>query len=383
VSTVNRFQADSAVGVVMDVETSEVLSIANVPTFDLNSPFSSKAIYRKNKSITDAFEPGSTMKPFVIAGAIASGKFKPSSKVNCENGKFKVGKHYIRESDASHSFGSITLSEVLAYSSNVGTAKVAHLLSNVSFGHGMTATPLQITAAYTSIANGGLLKTPVLVKSSYNHSTGEKKEFESELVRRVLTKEDAATMRLMLMGTTTKNGTGFNARIHGFPVAGKTGTAQKVSSKGGYEKGAYVASFAGFVPANNPKYVIYIAVDNPRLKYYGSQVAAPVFAKVASYAVLKEGLPPVLLSEEDIIDRKQNNLMEKQKLALQKVKIKNDKKIERMPILSGLSLRQVYQRVSGQDLKIKVDGSGKVVKTWPEAGSVLDKNRAIKIKLAR
>ncbi len=422
VSTVNRFQADSAVGVIMDVDTSEVLSIANVPTFDVNNPFSAKAINRKNKSITDAFEPGSTMKTFVLAGAIASGQFKPSSKVDCEDGKFKIGKHYIRESDAHHKFGLISLSEVLAKSSNVGTAKVAlklgakktrsilkdfgfgkktnigfpgessgvlhktpwrkHLLSNVSFGHGMTATPLQIAAAYTSIANGGLLKKPVLVKSSYNHSTGEKKEFSSELVRRVLTKEDAATMRLMLMGTTTKNGTGFNARIHGFPVAGKTGTAQKVSAKGGYEKGAYVASFAGFVPANNPKYVIYIAVDNPRLKYYGSEVAAPVFAKVASYAVLKEGLPPVLLSEEDIIDKKQNEIKLKQKIALKKININGDKKIKRVPILSGLSLRQVYQRVSGQDLKIKVNGSGRVVKTWPEAGTNLGKNRSIKVKLS-
>jgi len=423
ISTVSRFQADSAVGVIMDVETSEVLSIANVPTFDVNTPFSSKAVNRRNKSITDAFEPGSTMKTFVLAGAIASGKFKPSSKVNCEKGKFKIGKHYIRESDPHHNFGVITLEEVLAYSSNIGTAKVAlklgakktrsilqdfgfgkktqigfpgesagilhktpwrkHLLSNISFGHGMTATPLQIAAAYTSIANGGLLKKPVLVKSSYNHSTGEKKEFTSDLVRRVLTKEDAATMRLMLMGTTTKSGTGFNARIHGFPVAGKTGTAQKVSPKGGYEKSSYVASFAGFVPANKPKYVIYIAVDNPRLKYYGSEVAAPVFAKVASYAVLKEGLPPVLLSEEDIINKKQSEIMTKQKIALKKIRFINDKKITRVPILNGLSLRQVYQRISGQDLKIKINGSGRVVKTWPEAGKDLGKSRKIKIKLSK
>ncbi len=425
ISAVDRFQADSAVGVILDAETSEVLSIANVPTFNVNKPFRSKAGDRRNRALTDAFEPGSTLKTFVVAGAIAGSGYQPNTKVNCENGKFKVGGRTVREADAGHSFETLTVSEVLAKSSNIGVAKMAlkmgdkkvrnilsnfgfgektgvlfpgessgilkklpwrpHLLSNISFGHGVTTTPLQMASAYASIANGGVLKRPTLVKSSYNHSTGKTEEFKSEVIRRVLTKEDAATMRLMLMSTTNSSGTGFNARIHGFPVAGKTGTAQKASPKGGYMKGGYVASFAGFVPANNPKYVIYIAVDHPRLKYYGSEVAAPIFAKVASFAVLKEGLPPVLLSSEDIISKKENSWEDDQKRALRKIaqtsSTTEKNKLSHMPILEGLSLREVYRKLEGQGLKIKVNGSGRVVKTWPQPGDQIAKDRKVRVKL--
>ncbi len=421
ISVINQFQADSAVGVIMDAETSEILSLANVPTFNNNKPLKSKAVSRRNRAITDAFEPGSTLKTFLAAAAITSGKYKPSTKVFCENGKFKVGKRIIREADEFHKFGDLTLTEILAQSSNIGVAKIGldlgskkvnqvlrdfgfgqktgisfpgeskgifhklpwrqHLLSSISFGHGITTTPLQMASAYTAIANGGVLKKPILIRSVTNPSTNKTKTFESEVVKRVLTKEEASTLKLMLLSATQKNGTGYSARIHGFPVAGKTGTAQKVSPTGGYLKGAYIASFAGFVPANKPKFVIYIAVDNPRLKYYGSQVAAPVFARVASYAVLKEGLSPVLLSEQDIVDKKIPTLKQKQQSALEKLKLTQYIKQDKVPVLEGLSLRQVYKRVSGQDVKVKVNGSGRVVQTWPKAGEKLGRKRVIKVKL--
>src|SRR5205814_8642382 len=137
--------------------------------------------------------------------------------------------------------------------------------------------PMQVAVAYTAIANGGLLKKPLLIKAIHTHDRELPQEFQAEEIRRVLTPSQAATMRLMLMAATEDQGTGAVARIPGYYVAGKTGTAQRVDSvHGGYTKNAYISSFAGFVPANNPRYVIYIAVDNPRKGYYGAQVARPV-----------------------------------------------------------------------------------------------------------
>ena len=210
---VERFEADSAVGVVLDANSSEILAMANVPTYNSNRRGKTKAALLRNRVITDSFEPGSTMKTFVVAGALAKSMVKPSTKINCENGNFKIGKRTIREADIHHSFKSLSVADILVHSSNVGAAKIAlmlgdkelrniyknfgfgqktgvdlpgevggilqktpwrdHLLANISFGHGVATTPLQIASAYAAIANGGTLKRPFIVKSINNFETGE------------------------------------------------------------------------------------------------------------------------------------------------------------------------------------------------------------------
>jgi cell division protein FtsI (penicillin-binding protein 3) len=340
--TVVRHEADSAVGVVLDAQTSEVLAMASSPSFDPNKSSNFAPELRRNRAVTDSYEPGSTMKTFVIAGAINKGLVEPNTKFDVSGGQIRLGKRVIHEADAHHVFDSLSISEILAVSSNVGMAKLAlkigpeairetlenfgfgvrtgidlpgeakgilqklpwrdHLMANISFGHGIAATAIQVANAYAVIANGGWLRQPYAVKSIRDHENGETIEMKPKTLRRVLSDEAVAKMRLILTGVTSKEGTGYNARVAGFPVAGKTGTAQKVMPNGkGYMKGGYISSFAGFLPANNPKFVIYVVVDHPRKEYYGSAVAAPVFSRVASFAVRKAGIAPVLISEENIL----------------------------------------------------------------------------------
>ncbi len=428
-SVVGRFQADSAVGVVMDAHTSEVLAMANVG--GTNS--------RRNRIVTDSFEPGSTMKAFVVAAGLREGMLKPSTKYDCEGGRMKVGDKWISEAEANHKFGLMTVTEILALSSNVGAAKIAfqlgderlykalidfgfgaklglelpgeargilnplpwrpHLLSNVSFGHAMTATPLQLTAAFAAIANGGVLRRPLLVRSVHTPGSSEPQIFQAEEIRRVLTPSEAATMRLMLTAATEEKATGFLARIPGYYVAGKTGTAQKVDNiKGGYKAGMYISSFAGFAPAHNPRFVIFIAVDSPkRSSYYGSQVAAPVFAKMAQYLVRRAGMPPVLISERNVIPKPAvNTLDELQAQAIQEMKrmtaavvapsVEGDNVAAvpakpLFPNLLGLTLREALNRIRPNVNRVDIRGHGVVVRTVPPAGADFSKKRSVRLVL--
>ena len=337
-------EAAAATAVVLDAQTSEILAMATLPTFNANEGGKARPEARRNRVVTDLFEPGSTMKTFVMAAAIENKKIEPSTKVFGENGSYKIGKRIVREADAKHHFGWITATEALAYSSNIGSTKVAqligdeslreaytkfgfgepsgvdlpgeargtvlplpwgeHLLANISFGHGISATALQIANAYAVIANGGWLKRPYIVKSVRDPETDDVVEAKPKTIRRVLGDDAAAKVRLMLSATTIGEGTGKNARVAGFPVAGKTGTAQRVLEGGrGYESGAYISSFAGFLPANDPKYVIFVSLDKPQKNYYGGAVAAPVFARIARYAVSRAGLSPVLISAKNVISK--------------------------------------------------------------------------------
>lgn len=416
-SVVARFQAESAVGVVMDAQTSEVLAMANVGG---SNP-------RRNRIVTDSFEPGSTMKTFVVAAGLREGMLKPSTKYDCEGGRMKIGDKWISEAEANHKFGLMTVTEILALSSNVGVAKIAfqlgderlykalvdfgfgaklgvevpgeargilnplpwrpHLLSNVSFGHGMTATPLQLAAAYTAIANGGILKRPLLVRSVRTHGARDPQIFHAEEIRRVLTEQEAATMRLMLSAATEAKATGYNARIPGYYVAGKTGTAQKVDHvKGGYKANAYISSFAGFAPASNPRFVILVAVDNPQKSYYGSQVAAPVFAKMAQYMVRRAGLAPVLISEQNVIPKApEGETSDLQAQAIQEIKRMTSAEASALeplfPNLMGLTLREALNKIRPHVTRVDIRGHGVVVRSVPEAGAEISKKQRVRLVL--
>ena len=339
---IEEHEAEAGVGVVLDARTSEILALASLPTFDPNAPAKANVHHRRNRAVTDVFEPGSTMKTFLVAGAIEAGLVDPNSKVDGENGQLRVGDRVIREADAEHKWGVISVADALAYSSNVISAKLAlrlgddqlrdimfkfgfaersgvdlpgeargvlqplpwrdHLLANVSFGHGVSATALQIANAYAVIANGGWLKKPYVMKTVTDAEHGEVAVGQTQNIRRVLSEDTARKMRAMLMGVTAKEGTGWKARVPGFPVAGKTGTAQRVADDGrGYEPGAYIASFGGFLPANDPRFVIYIALDRPKKEYYASAVAAPVFAKIGQFAVRQAGLVPVMITAKNVV----------------------------------------------------------------------------------
>jgi len=422
---VRNYQADSAVAVVLDAQTSEILAMAASPSFDPNNPLSYSPDRRRNRPVTDTFEPGSTMKAILVAGALSRGLIEPNTKFDCEGGRLKIGRRVIRESDSRHRFGVLTVNEILARSSNVCSAKIAfklgaknlletlqefgfgdklgvdfpgeakgilqpqpwdnNVVASVAIGHGMTATPLQIANAYAAIANGGWLKRPYLVKAIRDRETGEVIEMEPKVLRRVLTEEQAAKMRIMLTSVTSDFGTGKNARVPGYPVAGKTGTAQKVNPNGrGYLPGGYISSFAGFLPANDPKFVIYVAVDHPRKAYYGSAVAAPVFSRIARFAVRRVGLPPVLITQEHVLPKTQKSEVVRSAASARASAdfdpIHSDSVV---PDLSGLTLREVMSRVTGTDIRIRVRGQGFVSRTSPPPGARLSKNKVLTVYLER
>ena len=430
-STISHHEAAGGWAVVLDAKTSAIRAVASLPTYDPNNPMTASSYNRRNRSVTDTFEPGSTLKTFVIASAIENKVIKPNTKIFCENGHFRIGKRVIREAEADHAQGTITVSEILAVSSNIGTSKIAlkvgdrkmmqglqqfgfgersgvdlpgeakgitvrlpwsdHLLANVSFGQGITSTPLQMANAFAIIANGGVLNKPHIVDTITDVETGEVVKTETQQIRRVISEQTAAQMRLMLAGATSDGGTGLAARVPGFVVAGKTGTAQKIKPVGrGYLKGGYIGSFGGFIPANDPQFVIFIAIDHPRKNgYYGSMVAAPLFSKIASYAVRKNGINP------DIIAEAQKNNSNEVTVSVAKpverptdqiVQITSQELAEQKlttvaPYVKNLTMREVLNVAAEQKLQVKFVGSGRVESTYPEQGQSLDTDRTMTIIL--
>lgn len=435
------YDADSATGVILDAKTSAILAMSSTPVVNANEASKATPPQRRNKSVTDSFEPGSTMKTFVVAAALKEKLLAPNTKFNTESGSFRIGKRIIREaeSNAKHTWAQLTASEILAYSSNIGTAKIAfqlgseklrehfldfgfgqktdvdlpgdtrgtllplpwgdHLTANISFGHGVTVSAIQMANAYAAIANGGNLNTPYIVQSIRDPETGKTTEFETKTKRRVLSPADAASLRLMLMGVTAPDGTGVKAKVDGFLIGGKTGTAQKVDPNGrGYMKRAYLSSFAGFIPATDPRFVIYVMVDHPKKEaYYGSVVAAPIFSRIASFAVRKAGLAPLILSDRNLtggerkFSQKPVSAKKAQKNALDKIQrdiasigvlAPDDSVVEEtMPDLTNMTAREVIRRLSGMNLEIRMRGEGVVSEMSPPAGSAIPKSGKVNVIL--
>lgn len=420
-----KHDAEGAYAVVLDAKTSAIRALASLPSFDSNNPAKVIPGLRRNRSVTDTYEPGSTLKTFVIAQAIEEKLYQPNTKIFCENGAFKIGKRVIREAEASHSQGTITVNEVLAYSSNIGTSKIAlklgdaklreslqkfgfgqklgtdlpgeakgiilnlpwrdHLLANVSFGQGMTASPLQMANAYAAIANGGMLNSPFIVESIADLDTNQVVSTETKPIRRVISEETAQQMRLMLAGVTSGKGSGLNARVEGYIVGGKTGTAQKIKTEGrGYMPGGYIGSFTGFIPANDPQYVIYVAIDHPKKGYYGSQVAAPLFSRIASYAVRRDGVAPEVLGEKNLsnVPIAQSEKTQKEVVQFAYADLNNRGPVlTAVPDFKDLSMREVLQKTANQNIKLKMIGRGKVEQTLPAAGEAFGEDRSMTIIL--
>ncbi len=420
---VKENRAKAAWAVVLNPKNSEVLAMASYPSFDANRALKVYSQRRRNKTIHDVYETGSVMKTFSVGGALNHGLVKPNTKINTEGGVFRIGNRKITEADRDHVFKELTVSDILSYSSNVGTSRIAlkmtdrllyqtlldfgfgqksgvglpgeargilspppwrdHLTANISFGHGVAVTALQVANAYAAIANGGELNQPFIVKEIQDVEKGEVTRIGKKTVDRVLTKKNANFLKMMLSSAVT-HGSGTQARIHGFPVAGKTGTAQKVRTNGrGYLPRAYIANFAGFVPANDPTYVIYVAIDTPKKKgYYASTVAAPVFRSIAEFALRRDHSTPVFMSEADLVQQKQitGALKPEKKIKQSLDKISDVKeKIARVPDLRGLTIKEVLSHLHGSDLEVQFYGRGGVVKTWPKAGSEI--NQKLKVYL--
>jgi len=331
-----QHHAKAVVAIVLDPRNGEVLAMASTPSYNPNDPSSALEHAARNRAITDAFEPGSTMKTFTIAAALDARAVKPTDQFDCMMGRMTVGKYTIHDT---HPHGALTVAEIFKFSSNIGATRVARRLgrerfadalgrfgfgrptgiglpgeragllrpvdkwgdigfANVSFGQGLTATPLQIVAAMSAIAAGGVYHPPRIITRVVRRDGSEEPLPERPAVR-VISERAATEMTSIMEGVTQPGGTARAAAVDGYLVAGKTGTAQKVSG-GHYDNTKWVSSFIGFVPAEAPRVAIAVMIDEPQGGHLGGAVAAPVFKEIAEQALRYLHVPPspILLAKK-------------------------------------------------------------------------------------
>jgi cell division protein FtsI (penicillin-binding protein 3) len=418
--------AKGGMALVADPATGKILAMANYPTFNPNSFRQYPTIQLRNRCVADNFEPGSTFKVFLLSAALEEKIVRPQDSINCENGRYAFGGRIIKDD---HPHGKVSIAEVLKYSSNIGSAKVGLKLGDdrlhrylkafgfgdksgidlpgeafgglrpvsrwygtdiatISFGQGVSVTALQLVAATSAVANGGLLMKPYLVERVTDNNGQELQRFEPQTVRRVISAQTAATISQMMEGVTQKGGTGTNAAIEGFRVAGKTGTAQKVDpvSKG-YSASKRTASFIGFIPADKPLLTILVVIDEPKTSPYGGVVAAPAFREIAfnTLCYLKAagvGKACDLPAPKQQKDLPQQPVTQPGTLAAEGGSIDVAGSGTAMPDFSGMSMRRVLQVMEKRQLNLQLRGSGRVIEQHPKPGQVIRGTDEIWVRLA-
>jgi cell division protein FtsI (penicillin-binding protein 3) len=316
-NTVMKYHADSGSAVIINVKTGEIMAMANAPSFNPNNRSDYQPDIMRNRVVTDTFEPGSTIKPFAMTAVLESGKIPLDTVVNTDPGHYQIGKYTVQDV---HEYGTLTLTGILQKSSNVGISKLvlqidpqalSNVLQNVgcgqvtnlkfpgertgfvphplvwrpfalatlSFGYGMNATALQLAQAYMAFANHGVIVPLTLLKQTAPVQG-----------RQAIPKSVADNVLTMLESVIEPGGTATKAKVSGFLVSGKTGTSRK--SVNGVYTHQYIGVFAGIIPADNPKFVMVVEINNPKgAVYYGGDIAAPVFAEVMQQAAYIYNLP--------------------------------------------------------------------------------------------
>jgi cell division protein FtsI (penicillin-binding protein 3) len=320
-------QAKSGSVVVLDARTGEVLAMANQPAYNPNNRSERSGSRSRNRAVTDQIEPGSTMKPLTLAAALETGRFDPARPIDTTPGWYRVHRHTIRDH---RNYGPLDFTGIIQKSSNIGATKVAQAMApeelwqlydkvgfgrssgsgfpgeangvlphasswgpveqaTLSFGYGLSVTPLQLARAYAAIANDGMMPEISFLK-----------RFEPQHGQRVMQARNARSILQMMESVTAPGGTAVHARIAGYRVAGKTGTSHK-SQAGGYAEDRYLSVFAGMAPASAPELVCVVIIDEPSAgEYFGGAVAAPVFSGVLGGALRLRGSLPDDLPEDGL-----------------------------------------------------------------------------------
>jgi len=429
---IQTFEARDGSVVALDPKSGELLALASFPSYNPNDYETSDLEARRARPVSDTFEPGSSMKIFTIAAGLATGVISPTQQLYCEKGAMRIDKVTIRDT---HPAEWLTIPKILAVSSNICAAKIGLSLgadrlyeylrrfgfgqatglsvtgeatgtlrprgrgwvdietAAASFGQGITVSALQLALATAAIANGGELMEPTIIRR-VSTATGELiREAAPTLRRRVVPRNVASQVTELMVGVTEGEGTGTEATIAGYRVAGKTATAQKADPRTGkYSEDKFVASFVGFVPANNPVVLIAVVIDEPMVEHAGGVVAAPVFRRVAQMVLEHKGMTPPhtkpvsvadLSARPDpahvayeVIRQAQGDYSPVQEVANS---APTKKGLVRVPNMIGWPMRDVIHQVGRLGLAPQVQGSGLLFKQDPAPGEALEKGAALKL----
>ena len=418
--SVQKWGANGGMVIVMDPKTGKILALTSYPSFNPNQFIQYRPRSWRNRAVSDVFEPGSMFKAFLAAAVLEEKIVQPSDSFYCENGFYTVYDRTIRD----HSkHGWLTFHQVIKVSSNIGAAKAAEkigkerfyrylcdfgfgektrvglpgeakgivqhprywppiTLNTIAFGQGIAVTGIQMATALCAIVNGGVLMKPQVVERITNEKGVVIQSFKPGTVRRVISEETSRKVMALLKATTEKGGTGEQAVPQGYEVGGKTGTAQKVDSiLGGYSEDRFTSGFMGFAPADEPKIVVLVVIDEPRGSTYGGVVAAPVFR-----AIVEKVLPYLnILPKGTMVVKNESEIPAKREAArtlpvIEEIKVGRGAERVVMPDLAGLSMRSALSRIEGRGLIIKVSGNGRLVEQVPRAGVVIDKGEICFLK---
>jgi len=417
-----RTHAKHAIAVVLEPRTGDVLAMAMRPTFNPNTFLDVQSSdYWRNRAVTDPFEPGSTFKVIMAAAALEERVIRPDDRIYAENGAITLAGTTIRDWKK---YGWLTFAEVLQNSSNVGSIKVGlslgrdryyrymkafgfgsltnvglagesrgllrepqrwSLLSlpTMSIGQEVSVTALQLVTAFGAIANAGTLMQPRLVRSTFDAEGRETRRFETKAVRQVISPATARTLTNLLTGV-VESGTGHFAAIPGYAVAGKTGTAQKLDpTTKRYSHAPGVLSFVGFAPADEPRFVMLVALDEPRNEKWGSEAAAPIFSAIGREILRYLEVPPRDAQPVQIVTGPPAELPATPRMRLvSTAEAAQPDGTRRMPDLGGKTLRQALEALEPLRVDVRLVGQGRVVRQVPAAGDPLEAGAVARLTLA-
>jgi cell division protein FtsI (penicillin-binding protein 3) len=422
-TAVHTYETKGGALVVVDPITGEILALANVPGYNPNDYSESDPDARRNRAITDRFEPGSVMKTFTVAAGLAAGTLKPTTLVDCEHGAYRLGGITIHDT---HLNGLLTPTQILARSSNIGALKIGLELgepslysayrrfgfgestgiplpgeatgvlrpksrpwyesevASASFGQGITVTALQLAVAMSAVANGGRLLEPILVKKVVS-PTGERRESNVRVRQEAVPWGVAKTVGEMLTAVTENGGTGVEAAIAGYRVAGKTSTAQKVDpATGKYSTEKYTAIFVGFVPVEHPRVVVAVVLDEPMIGRYGGDLAGPVFRRVAEATLRYLGTAPangpanLATAQASTTPRPAGDAPSKSDGDSTEPVPVDD---VRVPNATGMAAREVVLMLTKAGWTPQMEGWGRVVRQSPAPGTLAPKGTAVHLVL--
>lgn len=416
---ITKTGAKSGTAILVNPMTGAVLAMANQPDYNPNAIQQHRPGDWRNRALCDAFEPGSTIKVFLMAAALNEGLITDQSSINCENGAYKVSDKTIHDHKK---YGQLNPAEIIKFSSNIGSVKIGKMLERdryhgylqdfgfgsrsgidlpgevngivhdpsrwfeidlaaISFGQGLTVTPVQLAMATAAIANGGYLMSPYVVEKVVDPFGQVRIENSPRVRRKVVGRDVADQVRVMMTAVAEPGGTGVKAAVPGYKVAGKTGTAQKVDPvTGGYSMEHSVSSFVGFAPADDPQLVILVVLDEPEGKGYGGLNAAPVFSNIAAQALRYLKVMPTEKIDRTVFAAELDSAAPPSPAVVYSTDHSGN--LATMPDFRGMSYRQVMRTMEQTGLNLRLKGTGRVVSQSPVAGAPIRFNNATWVRLA-